>query len=514
MKSSTSLTLLSMASAALAFGVGHDGAKRHHRMKRTPASVKRDAVVAYYGYQNETAGACGWSSVDTDYIVGLSTDYVTPDSTDNCGKQVTISLASDSSKSVTCTVTDSCTNCDMYLSVAAFKELAGSLDSGTLDVVWEFADSSSSSSSTEVDQTTTEVDQTTTASTAVAVAVTPSTTATADTTTYAAYTPATTQATETTTTAAAASTGGTSTDGWTNTNYLTGSSIFDFFSFETGASDNSGYANYVDRDSGLVYTDGNGYAVVAIDSTEYVSLRNSVRMVSNTAFNVGSLIIIDVQEMPAVCGAWPAIWLNGGCTWPDCGEIDILEGVNLYTQNIVSVHTNDGCSLVQSDVSSLTSAVLKTTDTLSCNANADSTSCGFNLDSQTSYGQPFNSASGGTYAVSITSDAILFYFWNEGSVPSDIASNTPTPSGWGNAQVTISNAACDISSHFSDLSLIINTNLGGTFAEGVWSTTGNGQSTSCADSTGYSSAYEYVTNVGSAFAGAKFTIRSIATYSQ
>ncbi|KAF8896814.1 concanavalin A-like lectin/glucanase domain-containing protein [Mucidula mucida] len=493
MRSSTSLTLLSIASAALAFGVGHDGAKRHHRMKRAPASLKgrTDSVVAYYGYQNKTAGACGWESVDTDYIVGLSTDYVTPDSTDNCGKQVTITLADDSSKSVTCTVTDSCTNCDMYLSIAAFESLAGSLDGGKLDVVWDFVDSSSTISQ----------------SNAVDVAL--PTSAAAETTTY-----EPTPATETSTTATSASTGGTSTDGWTNTNYLTGSSIFDFFSFETGASDNSGCANYVSRDSGLVYTDSNGYAVVAIDSTEYASLRNSVRMVSNTEFNVGSLIIVDVQEMPAVCGTWPAIWLNGGCTWPDCGEIDILEGVNMYTQNIFSVHTNDGCSLDQSEVDSLTSAALKTTSTLSCNANADSTSCGFNLDSQTSYGQPFNSASGGTYAVSITDDAISFYFWNQGSVPSDITSNTPTPSSWGSALVTISNTACDISSHFTDLSLIINTNLGGTFAEGVWNTANNGQSTSCAASTGFSSAYEYVTQVGSAFADAKFTIRSIATYSQ
>ncbi len=56
---------------------------------------------------------------------------------------------------------------------------------------------------------------------------------------------------------------------------------------DTGAADNSGAANYVGRDSGLVYTDGEGNAVIAVDTTESVGLRNSIRMVSNEQLDVG-----------------------------------------------------------------------------------------------------------------------------------------------------------------------------------------------------------------------------------
>ena len=52
---------------------------------------------------------------------------------------------------------------------------------------------------------------------------------------------------------------------------------------------------------------------------------------------------------------------------------------------------------------------------------------------------------------------------------SDITSGGPDPSGW-SAQTFFSSDNCTISQYFTDLELVINTNLGGTFAEGIWST--------------------------------------------
>ena len=41
---------------------------------------------------------------------------------------------------------------------------------------------------------------------------------------------------------------------------------------------------------------------------------------------------------------WTAFWSNGP-NWPVGGEIDIIEGVNDYTNNQTTIHTSDGCSL-------------------------------------------------------------------------------------------------------------------------------------------------------------------------
>lgn len=45
-------------------------------------------------------------------------------------------------------------------------------------------------------------------------------------------------------------------------------------------------------------------------------------------------------KLPCGIGQWPAIWLIGEGTWPDSGEIDIMEAVGFHPTTIYgSVHT-------------------------------------------------------------------------------------------------------------------------------------------------------------------------------
>jgi hypothetical protein len=55
-------------------------------------------------------------------------------------------------------------------------------------------------------------------------------------------------------------------------------------------------------------------------------------------------VLMDAWHMPTGCGTWPAWWQNGP-NWPYGGEIDILEGVNAFSQNQVSIHTGSGCRI-------------------------------------------------------------------------------------------------------------------------------------------------------------------------
>lgn len=104
--------------------------------------------------------------------------------------------------------------------------------------------------------------------------------------------------------------------------------------------------------------------------------------------------------MPTGCGTWPAWWSNGP-NWPYGGEIDILEGVNEYTQNQVSLHTGSGCSMPSWSQNTQTGTY--TTgwyDQFNCASyETGNSGCGVRDQSNpNTYGQAFNDIGGGVYA--------------------------------------------------------------------------------------------------------------------
>jgi hypothetical protein len=137
-----------------------------------------------------------------------------------------------------------------------------------------------------------------------------------------------------------------------------------------------------------------------------------------------------------------------GPNWPNEGEIDIIEGVNLNTYDQVTLHTSSGC------VPTIGSGGQTGTPTgnADCGAGGGYTGCGVVSGSTTSYGTAFDANGGGVYATLWTSSAIKVWYFPANGIPSDIKSGTPNPAGWG---TPIANyAGCDFDAHFQNMNIV------------------------------------------------------------
>ncbi len=92
------------------------------------------------------------------------------------------------------------------------------------------------------------------------------------------------------------------------------------------------------------------------------------------------------------------------------GEIDIVEGVNDYTNDQSTVHTNVGCSISTTNTTKLQidSTVVGPTDCSAADTNNQG--CGMRSNSNVSFGAAFNNNGGGVYASAFVPRVIYFLF--------------------------------------------------------------------------------------------------------
>jgi len=184
-----------------------------------------------------------------------------------------------------------------------------------------------------------------------------------------------------------------------------------------------------------------------------------------------------------------------GPSWPQDGEIDILEGVNQNALNQITLHTSPGCVPSMSGTGS-------PAGNGDCGAGGGGVGCGATNTNGNGWGSNFNSVGGGVYAMEWTSSAISVWFFQQGQVPGDISNNAPNPGGWGTP--IASWTGCNFGSLMDNMNIIINTAFCGNWAGAVWS---SGSCTSAA-----STCNQYVAANPGAFSEAYWLVNSVKVY--
>ena len=100
------------------------------------------------------------------------------------------------------------------------------------------------------------------------------------------------------------------------------------------------------------------------------------------------------------CSVWPAFWSQAP-NWPTGGEIDTLEGVNMVQNSQSSLHTEPGCTVVNSVQ---TSTLINSAD---CSFQAhDNEGCAIQNPDPNSYGAALAASGGGVFVTELAEAGI------------------------------------------------------------------------------------------------------------
>ena len=165
-----------------------------------------------------------------------------------------------------------------------------------------------------------------------------------------------------------------------------------------------------------------------------------------------------------------------GPNWPNGGEIDIVEGVNNYTDNQATIHTDVGCTIPSSSSTKLAISGNVVGGTNCAALTTGNQGCGIRASTNNSFGVGFNANGGGVYASMLTecltcliliifflvkwdTTGVAVYFFSRGSVPADISAGAPEPNSWGQALARWPAASCAPFQFFYNHSAIFDTTL-------------------------------------------------------
>lgn len=158
------------------------------------------------------------------------------------------------------------------------------------------------------------------------------------------------------------------------------------------------------RSSKLAFVDeSTNRAIIQVDNSTTVAngdKRNSVRLQTDVRYGVGSVWVADFVHVPYGCSVWPAWWAHAP-EWPEGGEIDTFEGVNLAPHSQMGLHTLPGCTVTGAQQTS------QFTNSTDCSYTSnDNLGCVVTNPREESYGEAFAAAGGGVFVTEFATSGI------------------------------------------------------------------------------------------------------------
>lgn len=286
-----------------------------------------------------------------------------------------------------------------------------------------------------------------------------------------------------------------------------GENFLDYFNFHVGSDPTNGFVNYLDKETaestGLVKLTDTGSVYLGVDYATKLDPngkkgRDSVRIGSKKYYDQ-SLVIADIAHMPGgVCGTWPAFW-SVGKNWPEDGEIDIIEGVNLADHNEIVMHTAGTCSLTDTDMTGSVNAT-------GCGEDLGTVGCKIE-GHEGSYGTSFNKQKGGVYSLQWTDEFLKIWYFPRSSIPASITSGKPDVTEFGTPMALVKES-CDVANAFKSQSFIFDVTFCGDWAGGVY----GGSGCPMTDGDSFQSCHNYVANQPAQFKETYWEINSVKIY--
>ncbi|KAI0795406.1 glycoside hydrolase family 16 protein [Abortiporus biennis] len=220
----------------------------------------------------------------------------------------------------------------------------------------------------------------------------------------------------------------------------------------------------------LAYINPAGNAILKVDNTSVVSAgtpdmpgtRNSVRITTTDFYSLGTLWLISLRHIPFGCSVWPAFWSKGPA-WPNDGEIDIIEAINLMDHNQMALHTLPGCTHDDPGKDKQKGTTIRADCGTTGGCTVAETTPG-------SYAEAFSANGGGVFATQFDETGINIWFWPRAEVPASITqlSSTQTSldiSAWGIPSAAYpSGPSCNITEFFPPQQIVLDIALCGHWA--------------------------------------------------